>query len=224
MQHSESYRLAFERLVSETEGDADMLNMHADVLISYATTGDYQGKSIMANLVPESAWSWPAYDEQIGIATYKTRCGWFLRRLATYAFSMDSISKMKSTLALGIHLKVEFDSGNPKNTPQACLDAHGRIVDVDDQECINKAPCERLTCSCTWLTHMDFTKPITPSGFTSDLKSTIKTGRKLTNEELRAQAEEFCLRKGLSPGMGLPTPNKLATLIAIIKYRIKNLL
>lgn len=56
---------AFERLMSEIEGDIDTLWCHSHVLIEYARRGDYQGRYAMAGMVPEHCWRWPAYEEQI---------------------------------------------------------------------------------------------------------------------------------------------------------------
>lgn len=65
MDASSAYKKAFDRILSEIEGDKDLLSKHANVLLGYATRGDYQGRYAMAGLVPESCWQWPAYDEQI---------------------------------------------------------------------------------------------------------------------------------------------------------------
>lgn len=62
---SSAYKKAFDRILSEIEGDKDLLSKHANALLGYATRGDYQGRYAMAGLVPESCWQWPAYNEQI---------------------------------------------------------------------------------------------------------------------------------------------------------------
>jgi hypothetical protein len=173
MELSSSYQKAFDRLLSEIEGDKILLNKHANVLLNYATNGDCQGKSIMANLIPEGAWSWDAYNKQIGITTYKTRCGWFLRRLASYAFSIDSIQRMQESASNGIPLKAEFLEGKPQEMSSKCKGYKDAVVPVGSHEHLNMAPCERLSCSCCWVPKVDFSKPVTPSGYISKVRSTI---------------------------------------------------
>ena len=212
---------ALDKLLSEIEGDKEAIKKSADVLLRYATNGDYQGRYEMAKLIPEENWSWPAYDEQVGIKRYQTRCGWFLRRLGSLEFSAANLIRMKEANLAGVPLSAEFSLGNPKNTPDECMCRNGEIIAIDNLEINNQIPCDKLTCSCAWIPYVDFSKPITPSGYISTLKSTIPIGG-FTNEQIHKEAEEFAKRNGLSPGKGLPKANAFTILRAKLKYWIIN--
>lgn len=57
---------ALEKLLLDVDGDKDAIRANADMLIKAATTGDWhQGRALMATLIPEYSWRWPAYEDQI---------------------------------------------------------------------------------------------------------------------------------------------------------------
>ena len=60
------FREAFEKLLLDIDGDKEVFRTHVDLLINTITTGNWiQGRVLMASLIPEYSWRWPAYEGQI---------------------------------------------------------------------------------------------------------------------------------------------------------------
>lgn len=64
---------AFDRLLSEIEGDKSNFIANSELFINFAKTADYKGRYAVSGLVSESDWYWPAYYEQVVLEARKSR-------------------------------------------------------------------------------------------------------------------------------------------------------
>lgn len=66
---------------------------------------------------------------------------------------------------------------------------------------------ETINCGCASIPKVDFSQPITPSGYVSTVKPTLPVDK--TNAEIYEDTEAFAERKGISPGKGLPAKSAI---------------
>lgn len=67
---------------------------------------------------------------------------------------------------------------------------------------------ETINCGCASIPKVDFSQPITPSGYISQVKSTVPDDG-FTNQEIYSQANQFAEKNGISPGKGVPAKNTM---------------
>lgn len=155
----------------------------------------------------------------------KKRATTIVRTELGRVFSKASNDRMQQANEAGIPMQKQWLKSGKLHPRLNHNIAHGQTVPVNEPFLIPAkvggnairmmyphdpaAPAsETINCGCASVPKVDFSKPITPSGFISNIKSTLPEGG-FTKEQIYADATEFAERKGLSPGKGVPAKSTM---------------